>query len=204
MRIFSKDNDKYSGRRSNRYESDDRGRSGRFDRSDRGPVTMHDAVCDECGRECQVPFRPSGEKPIYCSSCFEKQGNGIPRRNSRDSRDYSRDSRDSRGSRDFQDKEMFDAVCDDCGNDCQVPFRPSSDKPIYCSKCFEKRGNSHEGGSGSKSNVQLDEVNDKLDRILKLLESKPEKSAPKKRVTKPKKKVEEVTIEEVTEEVTEE
>lgn len=90
MRIFSKDNDKYSGRRSNRYESNDRVRSNRFG-SDRGPVTMHDAVCDECGKECQVPFRPSGEKPIYCSSCFEKQGNGIPRRNSRDSRGSERD-----------------------------------------------------------------------------------------------------------------
>jgi CxxC-x17-CxxC domain-containing protein len=158
MRIFSNDNDKYSGRRKNRYESDNRGRS---NRSDRGSVTMYDAVCDECGKDCKVPFRPSGEKPIYCSSCFEKQGNGIPRGNNRDSRD-------------FQNKEMFSAVCDDCGNDCKVPFRPSSDKPIYCSSCFEKRGNSHEGGSGPKSSLQLEEVNEKLDRILKLLESNPE------------------------------
>jgi CxxC-x17-CxxC domain-containing protein len=35
---------------------------------------MHDAVCDDCGRDCQVPFRPSGDKPIYCSDCFEKRG----------------------------------------------------------------------------------------------------------------------------------
>ena len=202
MRIFSKDNDKYSGRRSNKYESDDRGRSNRFDRSDRGPVTMHDAVCDECGKDCQVPFRPSGEKPIYCSSCFEKQGNGIPRRN----------SRDSRGSgRDFQDKEMFSAVCDDCGKNCQVPFRPSSDKPIYCSDCFEKRGNSHDressgrGRSNQAPSVDLSGINAKLDKILELLEAKPEKKVVekkavekkvvKKKVTKPKKKVEEVTEE---------
>ena len=200
MRIFSKDNDKYSGRRSNKYESDDRGRSGRFDRSDRGPVTMHDAVCDECGKDCQVPFRPSGEKPIYCSSCFEKQGNGIPRRN----------SRDSRGSgRDFQDKEMFSAVCDDCGKNCQVPFRPSSNKPIYCSDCFEKRGNSHDresSGRGSQvPSVDLSEINAKLDKIIALIESKSEKKAvekkvvekkvAKKKVTKPKKKAKEVTEE---------
>lgn len=38
--------------------------------SDRGEVTMHKAVCDECHKECEVPFRPSGDKPIYCNECF--------------------------------------------------------------------------------------------------------------------------------------
>lgn len=37
---------------------------------DRGPVTMHKAVCDECHKSCEVPFRPSGDKPIFCSDCF--------------------------------------------------------------------------------------------------------------------------------------
>jgi CxxC-x17-CxxC domain-containing protein len=38
---------------------------------DRGPVTMHEATCDQCGKSCEVPFRPTGEKPVYCSTCFE-------------------------------------------------------------------------------------------------------------------------------------
>ena len=43
---------------------------------DRGPVTMHKAVCDECHKSCEVPFRPSGDKPIYCNECFSsKRGN---------------------------------------------------------------------------------------------------------------------------------
>jgi CxxC-x17-CxxC domain-containing protein len=43
---------------------------------DRGPVTMHKAVCDECHKSCEVPFRPSGDKPIYCNECFSgKKGN---------------------------------------------------------------------------------------------------------------------------------
>lgn len=47
----------------------------------RGPVTMHKAVCDECHKNCEVPFRPSGDKPIYCSECFgDKRGNEAPRR----------------------------------------------------------------------------------------------------------------------------
>jgi CxxC-x17-CxxC domain-containing protein len=33
---------------------------------------MYDAVCDKCGQNCQVPFQPTGEKPVYCSNCFEK------------------------------------------------------------------------------------------------------------------------------------
>jgi CxxC-x17-CxxC domain-containing protein len=37
-------------------------------------ITLHDAVCDQCGKDCQVPFRPSGDKPIYCSDCFEQRG----------------------------------------------------------------------------------------------------------------------------------
>lgn len=38
---------------------------------------MHSAVCATCGKRCEVPFKPTGEKPIYCSFCFEKvdQGN---------------------------------------------------------------------------------------------------------------------------------
>ncbi len=38
--------------------------------SDRGPVTMHSAICSTCGKECEVPFRPTGDKPIYCNDCF--------------------------------------------------------------------------------------------------------------------------------------
>ena len=33
-------------------------------------------------------------------------------------------------------KEMFHAVCSECGEDCEVPFRPSGSKPVFCSSCF--------------------------------------------------------------------
>lgn len=36
-------------------------------------------------------------------------------------------------------REMFPAVCDECGKDTQVPFQPTSGKPVYCSECFERR-----------------------------------------------------------------
>lgn len=34
--------------------------------------TRHPAVCAECGKDCEVPFIPRGDKPVYCSDCFRK------------------------------------------------------------------------------------------------------------------------------------
>lgn len=36
----------------------------------RGPREMFDATCARCGNETQVPFRPTGARPVYCSDCF--------------------------------------------------------------------------------------------------------------------------------------
>ena len=89
----------------------------------------------------------------------------------------------SRGRRD--DKQMFTAVCSKCGKDCEVPFRPTGDKPVYCSDCFEKMGNRGErksfdrprfGERKSQDNqykAQFEAVNAKLDKILSLLQPKP-------------------------------
>jgi len=37
---------------------------------DRGPREMFTATCRNCGRDAQVPFRPTSGKPVYCSDCF--------------------------------------------------------------------------------------------------------------------------------------
>lgn len=34
---------------------------------------MHAATCSDCGKECQVPFKPRGDKPVYCSDCYRKR-----------------------------------------------------------------------------------------------------------------------------------
>ncbi len=39
----------------------------------RGPREMHKAVCSDCKKECEVPFKPSGDRPIYCKECFSKR-----------------------------------------------------------------------------------------------------------------------------------
>jgi len=37
-----------------------------------GPRELHDAVCSSCGITTQVPFKPSGSKPVYCRDCFRR------------------------------------------------------------------------------------------------------------------------------------
>lgn len=114
--------------------------------------------------------------------------------------------RSSFGDRNDGPREMFDAVCDNCGKNCQVPFKPTMGKPIYCSDCFEKMGG-REGRDEGRSNdrprfdrpkfedraprqdssnkAQFDALGAKLDKIIALLET----NAPKAKVVKAVKKV---------------
>jgi CxxC-x17-CxxC domain-containing protein len=46
------------------------GGSGGYGERDRGPREMFAATCSNCGKEAQVPFRPTSGKPVYCSDCF--------------------------------------------------------------------------------------------------------------------------------------
>src|SRR5207237_8820436 len=38
-----------------------------------GQREMFTATCSNCGREARVPFQPRGDKPVYCSDCFEQR-----------------------------------------------------------------------------------------------------------------------------------
>jgi CxxC-x17-CxxC domain-containing protein len=38
-----------------------------------------------------------------------------------------------------ESREMHKAICSDCGQGCEVPFRPDSNKPVYCQDCWAKR-----------------------------------------------------------------
>jgi len=101
---------KKSGRNSDRNEKpfrsfrnsrDDRG--SRYSRDDRREESTT-VTCADCGTECQVPFVPRTDKPVYCSDCFRQNkpqdfGNDRYSRDDRGSR-YSRDDRGSRYSRD--------------------------------------------------------------------------------------------------------
>ena len=38
-----------------------------------GPREMHKIKCSECGKEDEVPFKPSGDRPVFCRACFMKK-----------------------------------------------------------------------------------------------------------------------------------
>ncbi len=42
-----------------------------------GPAEMHNATCADCGKNCEVPFKPNGKKPVYCLNCFGKNGGQV-------------------------------------------------------------------------------------------------------------------------------
>ncbi|MDO8620249.1 MAG: hypothetical protein Q7R64_02780 [bacterium] len=60
-----------------------------------GPKEMHKAVCAKCQKTCEVPFRPSGDRPVYCHDCFDKTKSNTPTGN------FSRNEGDNFPKRDF-------------------------------------------------------------------------------------------------------
>jgi len=50
-----------------------RGDGGGYEARPAGPREMFSATCSSCGREAQVPFQPTGSKPVYCSDCFRQR-----------------------------------------------------------------------------------------------------------------------------------
>ena len=60
-----------------------------------------------------------------------------------------RSSRFNQGSEDNRRRETFKATCGDCGDECQIPFKPKYDRPVYCRKCFQDhKPQERSGGSG--------------------------------------------------------
>ncbi len=52
---------------------------------------LHKVICAECKKECEVPFRPSGGRPVYCKDCFSKRKGGGPFKERSDNRPRERD-----------------------------------------------------------------------------------------------------------------
>jgi len=59
-----------------RYSGGGRSSGGGGGYREREPRQMYTVTCSSCGNEAQVPFQPSGDKPVYCSSCYQSQGAG--------------------------------------------------------------------------------------------------------------------------------
>ena len=83
-------------------------------------------VCKDCGQEFIFTAR---EQEFYAEKGFTNE----PQRCK-----PCRDIRKGNNPRNGGGRQMFDAVCSECGSPCKVPFEPRGDRPIYCSDCFRR------------------------------------------------------------------
>ena len=81
-------------------------------------------VCNECGAEFVFT---AGEQEFYTEKGFQNE----PKK--------CKACRDKRKNATRETREMFTAVCAECGGEAKIPFQPTSDRPVYCSECFAKR-----------------------------------------------------------------
>jgi CxxC-x17-CxxC domain-containing protein len=123
------------------------------------------------------------------------RGGGFGRNRNFSKRDFGRGGR-----------EMFKTVCSNCGKECEVPFRPTNGKPVYCSDCFEKMGggrseprrfDDRNRNSQTQHSPDLGAINAKLDKILSILEPKGVTPATPNPVVEDKKTVKEIKPEKV-------
>ena len=84
-------------------------------------------ICKECGAEFVFT---AGEQEFYAEKGFTNE----PQRCK-----ACRAARKSARGESNGTREMFDAVCAECGKPCKVPFQPREDRPVYCSECFAAR-----------------------------------------------------------------
>ena len=88
--------------------------------------------CSDCGKT--FPFTAE-EQEFFASKGYTNEPKRCPtcRSNRRSERNRTGGGSMSRGPR-----QMFPAVCAQCGKETQVPFQPRGDKPVYCRDCFTK------------------------------------------------------------------
>jgi CxxC-x17-CxxC domain-containing protein len=93
--------------------------------------TERTLTCQDCGQE----FAFSAEDQEF----FASKGYTDPKRcpACRQARKAERGDGGGGGYR--SSRELFPAVCAECGKNTEVPFEPRGDRPVYCSDCFSKR-----------------------------------------------------------------
>ncbi len=137
-RSRGKPNYRSSSRSSSRY--DDRNRT----RTDGGAKQLHTVICSNCKKETQVPFKPTGAKPVYCRECFQNQKLKTESTPTSESNHVKSDEVVERfGDRTGPyraNKRMHQTTCRTCKKEIFIPFKPKARKPIYCQDCFQEVG----------------------------------------------------------------
>lgn len=76
---------RFGDKRGSSFGGGERRRSGGVGGGDRGgrerSSELFAATCSACKKSCEVPFRPSGDKPVFCSACFNMKSRDEERGN---------------------------------------------------------------------------------------------------------------------------
>jgi len=92
-RPFEKSYSQKPSRHFNHSPRHDRGRQGNSPRE----RTYTRVICADCNKECEISFKPSGDRPVYCKECFSKRKKGnmfnANRDNMPEERDFPRERR---------------------------------------------------------------------------------------------------------------
>ncbi|HIJ10906.1 TPA: hypothetical protein HA278_02505 [Candidatus Woesearchaeota archaeon] len=101
------------------------------------------------------------------SSKRRNSGEKLPKKTSRPKRRFSKErfSQDSSYGR-GNNSGFTEVICASCGKKTDVPFKPTSNKPVYCRDCF---GNKDRVRSSSPHNNDSKAIHEKLDKIMKAL-----------------------------------
>ena len=101
-------------------------------------------TCKDCGN----PFVfTAGEQEFYASHGLMNEPSRCPecrsaRRSAQSGGGYGGGYRAGNGGGGGggygREREMFSAVCSNCGKEALVPFQPRTDRPVYCSDCFQQ------------------------------------------------------------------
>jgi len=84
-----------------------------------------------------MPPKPPEVKPFSAPKPFQQQVNAHAQAQRQNER--------------FRERVMHKAICADCRKPCEVPFRPSGNRPVYCQECFSRRKNAT--GNSFKTNI---------------------------------------------------
>ena len=85
--------------------------------------------CSDCGQEFTFT---AGEQEFYASRGLQNEPRRCPEcRRARKAERYTSGGYNSRSRR-----QMFPAICAQCGKDTEVPFEPREDRPVYYSECY--------------------------------------------------------------------
>ena len=96
-------------------------------------------------RDCGINFTfTAGEQEFYAQKGFTNEPSRCPSCRS------ARKAQQSGGGYERPQRQMYPAVCSQCGKETMVPFQPRGDKPVYCSDCFAERRSGMGYGSYSR------------------------------------------------------